>query len=486
MLTSLQQGLVCATASAITLGLIWRLRKKKSDPLQLEYFNVAPKQTLSDSLTSPVPLSGCDISLKEAFSSVTWIFDIVLDKDKVSLGLSRALFAFPALSGRIRDGKIQDFGGTVPLTIVTKSTEWIWDNSVTSKELEKCGIALGSGFVTPLKPDHPLILARLTLFPASNRSVLSIRVNHGLADGASMARLLRLWSAGCSGEVASLTSPPRFVVPGAAECTKDDLLKKLPDVLARSRLGNLLAMPRAISSQVFASPCEVRIQNVAAFKASLQRHLPAKEWISSFEAIQAAFIVLDYELRGAPKDTRVRVAINLDLRQQNIDAFPKDYIGNSNVFVVADTDAGTIFTNPLQRIAQTAMSFHNSFREKLDEKEKLLQYHTWYNSAQNAPGVLDSCRTKLIPPVFIDEPFMQLANSWCKFDWFDGMDFGSGENPSQLLTGTGITMCAFRTIVPRTSSNDVDIAMRLTPSQIRHLRKLVRDWNLPFEVSASG
>ncbi len=97
-------------------------------------------------------------------------------------------------------------------------------------------------------PNQPLLHARLSLFPASDVSMLFVALNHGLGDGHAISHFSRSWSYNCGGRwPAEAPAPPQplgcrrvlQLAPDVSPSTLDQLFATYPGPLTNP-LGRVL------------------------------------------------------------------------------------------------------------------------------------------------------------------------------------------------------------------------------------------------------
>mmetsp|Transcript_53964 Transcript_53964/g.110119 ORF Transcript_53964/g.110119 Transcript_53964/m.110119 type:complete len:538 (+) Transcript_53964:111-1724(+) len=492
---------------------------------------VRPRQSFPpDAIES---LGGEDLIVGRLRTKFGLRFGSLLDPQRIEAALVKTLDVFPCVSGRLDQDSLQS--SSVPFISQFHAgvvLEVLDDHVSDISQLRLSGLwGQAHGFQDdPLafpSKDAPLFRARLASFHRSGISILFVDFAHLLGDMTSYANFLKVWShfAAASDEPVPrelhpqpinarrrrLTKQHGYSVQQARQALKDggegagtaQLLSSLVGAVLGSKLWNRTMQLRVNSAELM------------QLKESVIPKMQEGLWASTFETMVGSFLFARAlaELEGAAgapamqKYAAVKVAVNLRGKvAEDEDAFPSHLFGNPIAWAELDLAAvleevrssvesgegkeeGTSKEQArLALLAKVVERVHSELRRGMTESGvlcEMLQLVTAGQELLPAPEFLDGV-LRLQNKAFI-EPIAGrgvVFNEWTSSNVLD-VDFGSPSPSTGFVPMPSLTIIPnLHVLFPLDASADGVLPCCLPSRQAELFLRVVREWQLPFELIA--
>lgn len=440
---------------------------------------------------------------------VGYLFDGELDAKVLTQALKKTLEVFPALCGRLRQGK--DKNGHTRVGSFFPGSKGCLFESCTSNNNHAPESASNPGtnswkpyFVDGLSrhilnecsSSAPLFRAKLTFLTRSAKSVLTMSFAHCIVDGASIIDFIHTWSYFC-GEISenATTFLPSALPQVCAAQSRNDLeqydenLATHLDQIKVKKFGLASELAPFLAGVVYANIFDSRLDftldlsQVKTIKERITAELPEGEWVSSYEVMMAMMLqayAFSSSAQGDrnPEKLDLRILANTRGRDKYS---PKGYVGN------ALSDLPVRLENPKDmHLSQIALAVHDQMRSELGNAAKLEEQHLVFERSvrdgrASAPYERLRHYHMWLKNVGKKSP---LCNSWIGYDWF-GVTFGGQGKPYLMRVPPEFSYHRMIFISPRTP-DQVMVRMQIPSKEAARFKQAVQELNLPLTELAAA
>jgi len=398
---------------------------------------VSIKLIHGSSTASSQPLNGFDLKGHHELFPHSFVYETVLDEEKLIDSLQQMLRINPYFSGRIishekASGRVilNNGGAEFSVERIKKAIPKYGINNPLKKDAEYfCPLVNTVGF----SEETPLL--RVKLFQFNDGSILSMTASHQLTDGVGLFEFMKDWAAVANGREPGFRGHDRFTLTHNFEGAEKSHLNRLRE-LANSGTGENR------------SANEVPITKIIRISQSLIRKIMEEQrsvlksgaWVSAQDVLTALLWKNLINFDQIEKYERVSLLTAYNIRR--LLSLPPNYVGNAVTNRLIDFLVKDVMDLSVVGVARV-------LRESIEslKKEDCLNDLMFWDGLLNEERKNTFFLRKTIPKNWI------VINNLSKFGW-DRVDFGGKPVWFDIPAFPNVNRWAF--ILPSPLGNDFD------------------------------
>jgi len=426
---------------------------------------VSTKLICGSSRVSSQPLNGFDLKQHHELFPHSFVYQRVLDEEKIIDSLQEILRINPYFSGRIishekASGRVilNNGGAEFSVERIEKNIpKYGIDNPLKKNSEYFCPLVNTVGF----SEKTPLLKVRL--FQFNDGSILSMTASHQLTDGAGLFEFMKDWAAVANGREPGFREHDRFALTHNFEGAEKSLLNRLRE----------LANPGLEENH---SANEVPITKIIRISQALIRRIMEEQrtekkggaWVSAQDVLTALLWKNLIDFNRIDKDEKISLLTAYNIRR--LLSLPPNYVGNAVTNRLIDLLVKNVMDLSVVGVARV-------LRESIEslKKEDCLNDLMFWDGLLNEEKQQSFFFQKTIPNNWV------VINNLSKFGW-DKVDFGGEPVWFDIPAFPNVNRRVF--ILPSPLGNDFDCHVCLSEGEMEVFEKKMTN-AFPGEILVS-